>query len=86
MFINYLRNHKICFKFQVVGAARRVELIEELAKTLGDKKGKLHGYKVDLSKEQEIRELFKWTTENLGPVHILINNAGNVLTFKFNTL
>ncbi|CAG9856727.1 unnamed protein product [Phyllotreta striolata] len=60
----------------VIGAARRANLVDEIAKTLEGKNGKLHSYKLDLSNEQEIKDLFKWTTENFGPVHILINNAG----------
>ncbi|CAG9856729.1 unnamed protein product [Phyllotreta striolata] len=60
----------------VVGVARRVERIEDLAKTLGDKKGKLLAYKADLSNREEIKLLFDWTSDNAGPVAILINNAG----------
>lgn len=40
------------------------------------KKGKLYPYKADITKEEEVLGLFKWVKENLGPVHILINNAG----------
>jgi NADP+-dependent farnesol dehydrogenase len=66
----------------VVGLARRVERVEELAKKLKGKKGKLHGVKADISKEEDILNAFKWTSDNLGPVHILVNNAG--LTQKTN--
>ncbi|RZB40945.1 adh short, KR, NAD binding 10, and/or Epimerase domain containing protein [Asbolus verrucosus] len=61
---------------QVVGVARRVDLIEQHAQRLADKKGRLHPYKADVSKEDEIVAAFKWIEENLGPVHVLINNAG----------
>ncbi|CAH1119602.1 unnamed protein product [Phaedon cochleariae] len=60
----------------VVGLARRSEEIEKLAKTLSGKKGKLYAVKTDLSKEEDIKNAFKWASENVGPVHILINNAG----------
>ncbi|RZC32643.1 adh short, KR and/or Epimerase domain containing protein [Asbolus verrucosus] len=60
----------------VVGMARRVGLMEQCAEELGDKKGKLHPYKVDLTKEEEVLEAFKWVEDNVGPVHILVNNAG----------
>ncbi|CAG9816099.1 unnamed protein product [Phaedon cochleariae] len=60
----------------VVGLARRSEAIEKLARTLSDKKGKLYAVKADLSKEEDIKNAFKWTSENVGPVHILVNNAG----------
>jgi NADP+-dependent farnesol dehydrogenase len=60
----------------VVGLARRVERVEETAKKLQGKKGKLHAVKADISKEEDILKAFKWTSDNLGPVHILVNNAG----------
>jgi NADP+-dependent farnesol dehydrogenase len=62
----------------VVGLARRVERVEELAKKFHGKKGKLHAVKADLSKEEDILNAFKWTSDNVGPVHILVNNAGLV--------
>ncbi|XP_018576828.1 farnesol dehydrogenase [Anoplophora glabripennis] len=61
---------------RVVGLARRKHRIEELAATLEGKPGKLYAYKVDMTKQEEIQEAFKWIKENVGPVHILINNAG----------
>ncbi|KAJ3660778.1 hypothetical protein Zmor_005209 [Zophobas morio] len=63
---------------QVVGLARRVERVEELAKQLEGAKGKLHPLKADVTKEEDILAAFDWTSKNLGPVHILINNAGIV--------
>jgi NADP+-dependent farnesol dehydrogenase len=60
----------------VVGTARRFELVEEHSKQLSEKKGKLHGIKADFTKEEDILKTFAWTTKNLGPVHILVNNAG----------
>ena len=56
--------------------ARRSERIEQRAKQLSGKKGKLHAIKADLTKEEDILKIFKWSKENLGPVHILVNNAG----------
>ncbi|CAH1119604.1 unnamed protein product [Phaedon cochleariae] len=60
----------------VVGLARRSEEIEKLAKTLSGKKGKLYAVKADLSKEEDIKNAFKWASKNVGPVQILVNNAG----------
>ncbi|KAF2894270.1 hypothetical protein ILUMI_11902, partial [Ignelater luminosus] len=60
----------------VVGLARRKDKIEELAKNLSDKPGKLHSIATDVSKEKDITEAFDWIKNNLGPVHTLINNAG----------
>lgn len=57
----------------MVGFARRKEKILELP--VADPK-RLHALKVDITQEQDILDGFKWIKENLGPVHILINNAG----------
>ncbi|KAF2902135.1 hypothetical protein ILUMI_04043 [Ignelater luminosus] len=68
---------------KVVGLARRKEKVDELAKKLIGKKGKLYAYQADVTKEEDILKAFKWTKDNLGPIHILINNAG---TFRTTTL
>ncbi|RZC42510.1 adh short, KR, Epimerase, and/or NAD binding 10 domain containing protein [Asbolus verrucosus] len=60
----------------VVGLARRIELMEERSKQLSGKKGKLYAVKTDVTQEEDILQAFKWVSDNLGPVHILINNAG----------
>ena len=31
-----------------------------------------------MTKEEDILKVFKWSKDNLGPVHILVNNAGRV--------
>ncbi|KAJ3651593.1 hypothetical protein Zmor_017623 [Zophobas morio] len=59
----------------VVGIARRADLIEKRAKELSNKKGKLYAFKADLTREDEILSAFKWTEDNLGHVHVLVNNA-----------
>ncbi|KAJ9585017.1 hypothetical protein L9F63_020627, partial [Diploptera punctata] len=61
---------------QVVGIARRVERVVELATKLKSEKGKLHPLKCDVSLENDVREAFEWIKTNLGGVDILINNAG----------
>jgi len=61
---------------KVVGIARRKERVEELAKKLQGKSGKLYAVKADVSKEDDILQAFKWVKDNLGPIHILVNNAG----------
>ncbi|XP_050507274.1 farnesol dehydrogenase isoform X1 [Diabrotica virgifera virgifera] len=60
----------------VVGAARRKENLDALAQKLQGKKGKLYAVKADVTKEEDIKGLFKWTSANVGPVSILVNNAG----------
>ncbi|KAF5283348.1 hypothetical protein FQR65_LT13897 [Abscondita terminalis] len=66
----------VIYGIKVVGLARRNEKIEELSKKLQNQSGKLYAIKVDITKEEDILKAFKWISENLGPVHILINNAG----------
>ncbi|XP_012253451.2 farnesol dehydrogenase-like [Athalia rosae] len=61
---------------QVVGVARRVEKVEEINKKLEGFKGKLHVRKCDVTKEEDILEVFRWIKENLGGVDVLVNNAG----------
>ena len=61
---------------KVVGLARRKEKIDELAKTLGKNSGNVYSLKADISKEEDILSSFEWVKKNLGPISILINNAG----------
>ncbi|XP_058813721.1 farnesol dehydrogenase [Topomyia yanbarensis] len=59
----------------VVGLARRVELIEELAgKVTGS--GKIYARKCDVANESELLETFGWIRKVLGGVDVLICNAG----------
>lgn len=39
-------------------------------------KGKLIPYKCDLSKAEEITQMFTWISANHGGVDVMINNAG----------
>ncbi|KAK4880618.1 hypothetical protein RN001_008764 [Aquatica leii] len=55
----------------VVGLARRKEKIQKLSTSKN-----LHAIETDISKENDVLHAFKWIKENLGPIHILINNAG----------
>nr|KAH0807576.1 hypothetical protein GEV33_015215 [Tenebrio molitor] len=61
---------------KVIGLARRIDRVEELACSLADQPGELFPISCDVTKEDNILEAFKWVVENVGPVHILINNAG----------
>lgn len=60
----------------MAGFARRVDRVEELSKRLAGKKGRLYAVKADITVEQEVVDAFRWTIANLGPVHVLVNNAG----------
>ncbi|XP_034193921.1 farnesol dehydrogenase-like [Osmia lignaria lignaria] len=60
----------------VAGLARRVEKIKELAQGLEECTGKLYPVECDVSKEESVVAAFAWVQENLGPVNVLVNNAG----------
>ena len=60
---------------QVVGIARRKDRLDALNNTPHDQKGKFHPYVGDISKESDIVAAFDFA-KKLGPIHILINNAG----------
>ncbi|KAK9731762.1 short chain dehydrogenase [Popillia japonica] len=58
---------------KVVGLARRKAKVEELEKGY---EGKLFAKETDVTKEEDIIDAFKWTEKNVGPVYVLVNNAG----------
>ncbi|KAF5299187.1 hypothetical protein FQA39_LY02360 [Lamprigera yunnana] len=59
----------------VVGFARRKQKLEEISQKLNKNNKLFHYCVVDLTKEEDILSGFKWVAENVGPVHIMINNA-----------
>lgn len=59
----------------VVGLARRSEMIEEFAKVAGDTPGKIYAYKCDVSDLESVKAAFKWIEEKFGSISILVNNA-----------
>lgn len=61
-----------------MGIARRLYRLEELSKKLDGKDGKLYPLQTDMKKEKNILKAFEWTKKNVGPISILINNAGIV--------
>ncbi|RZC33053.1 adh short and/or KR domain containing protein [Asbolus verrucosus] len=67
----------------VAGIDLHPEPMEENSKILANEKGKLHAFKADITKEEELLAVFKNIETNLGPIHILVNNAG---TCKFGTI
>ncbi|KAK9738771.1 short chain dehydrogenase [Popillia japonica] len=58
---------------KVVGLARRKVKVDELGKGY---EGKLFARETDLTKDEDIANAFNWTEENVGPVYVLVNNAG----------
>ncbi|XP_044260392.1 farnesol dehydrogenase-like [Tribolium madens] len=61
---------------KVVGLARRIQRMQELAADLSDAPGQLFPLRCDITSEEAILKCFKWVTDNVGPVQVLINNAG----------
>lgn len=67
----------------VVGLARRTDKIEELRCNIPLKqKGNLHAIECDLSKEEEIIQVFKKIDCDYGGISVLINNAGLMLNAR----
>ncbi|CAG9803618.1 unnamed protein product [Chironomus riparius] len=60
----------------VIGLARRSEVIEENIKKLGELSGKIYARKCDLSDIQSIKDTFNWIEKTFGTINILVNNAG----------
>uniref|UniRef100_A0A0K8SMD0 Dehydrogenase/reductase SDR family member 11 n=1 Tax=Lygus hesperus TaxID=30085 RepID=A0A0K8SMD0_LYGHE len=60
----------------VAGLARRVERVQDLAKSLEGKKGKLHAVKCDVTSVDDVKKAFDWVEKNLGPPTAVVNNAG----------
>lgn len=55
--------------------SRRIDRIETLAKTFTEGTGKLYAIRCDITREEDVVKYFNWITNNIGPIHILINNA-----------
>ncbi|CAA9997907.1 unnamed protein product [Nesidiocoris tenuis] len=60
----------------VAGLARRVDRVEELAKSLTGKKGKLLPVKCDVTSQDDVKKAFATAEKTLGPITVLVNNAG----------
>ncbi|RXG61008.1 Farnesol dehydrogenase [Armadillidium vulgare] len=61
---------------KVVGAARGVEHVQALSDSLKDAKGSLTPIKCDLTKEDDIRNIFTTIKKQFGGVDICIKYAG----------
>ncbi|XP_014476932.1 PREDICTED: dehydrogenase/reductase SDR family member 11-like [Dinoponera quadriceps] len=59
---------------KVVGLARRIDKLREIAERLATAKGSFHPIQCDVVKEEEILKAFEYAN-SLGGVDILINNA-----------
>jgi 2-deoxy-D-gluconate 3-dehydrogenase len=59
----------------VIGALKDEEMQAAIAE-ISSKGGKVKGVKVDVSKEDEVKNMVNFAVENFGSVDILVNNAG----------
>ncbi|KAF5293559.1 hypothetical protein FQA39_LY03044 [Lamprigera yunnana] len=75
--------HLVQAGLKVVGLGRSKDRLEALSKLLNDKKGTFYPFTADILIENDVLTAYNWITENVGPVHILVNSAG---IFKPSTL
>lgn len=71
----HLTPYYFCYIFKVVGLDINTENMKQMSEKLINSPGKLFPIYTDISKESDVVKAFTWIEENLGPVHILINNA-----------
>lgn len=61
---------------QVVGLARRIDRMQELATEISSGEGKFHPMECDLYNEENIASTFEDIKTMLGGIDVMINNAG----------
>ncbi|CAH1405124.1 unnamed protein product [Nezara viridula] len=61
---------------KVVALARREEMLKKLEEEMTEKKLYVRGHVCDVSKDDQVQSAFNWIEENVGPVSVLVNNAG----------
>lgn len=71
---------------KVVMAARRLEVLENLASTVSADTSKVLCVKTDVTSEEDCRALIEKTVEKFGRIDILINNAGISMRAMFKDL
>ncbi|KAF4527083.1 hypothetical protein B566_EDAN015355 [Ephemera danica] len=57
---------------KVVGVARRTDPIKEMRAELAKYSGELHAIEGDVTKEEDVKRIVKWTRENLGGVDVVM--------------
>ncbi|MDR3078130.1 MAG: SDR family oxidoreductase, partial [Planctomycetota bacterium] len=62
--------------FDVVMAARRLNLIEEVIASFGQTSGRALAVQADVTREESVVQLFAKAREAFGRVDVLFNNAG----------
>ncbi|XP_066902516.1 farnesol dehydrogenase-like [Halyomorpha halys] len=66
---------------KVVALARREAMLKEIEKELREKKLYVRGHICDVTDDNQVQGTFHWIEENVGPVSVLVNNAG-VIKFQ----
>ncbi len=61
---------------KVVLSARREELGEKIAEEIREKGGDAVFFKADVSKEEDVKALMRFTVDTYGKLNVVINNAG----------
>lgn len=62
---------------KVVGLARRKDRVEALKKEIpSNTTGKLYAVECDITKDDDIVQVFDWILDELGGIDVLVNNAG----------
>ncbi|KAB7493682.1 NADPH-dependent 1-acyldihydroxyacetone phosphate reductase [Armadillidium nasatum] len=67
-------------KLNVVGAARRIERMQDLAEKLKNEEGTFLPVKCDVTKDEDVFAVFDKIKETFGGVDVCVNNAGIVGT------
>lgn len=66
----------------MVGLDIREDKLKTLEAESKNKKGEFYGRIADISKKDDIIEAFRWTENNIGPVSVVVNNAGVNICLK----
>ncbi|XP_063930027.1 farnesol dehydrogenase-like [Zophobas morio] len=61
---------------KVIGLARLTHRLQDLAASVSTICGQIIPLKCDIAREDDILKSFNWITEKIGPIHVLVNNAG----------
>ncbi|XP_014286523.1 farnesol dehydrogenase [Halyomorpha halys] len=61
---------------KVVALARREAMLKKLEKELTEKKLYVRGHVCDVANDDQVQATFQWIEDNVGPVSVLVNNAG----------
>ena len=69
----------------VVLVARRIELLEQVARRIKERGGKAMVRAVDVTDKEQVKEMGKWVREEVGIPTILVNNAGVAYAAEFAT-